>query len=101
MKLDDVKKMNDEGKFDYDYDDNESELSLFARIWNFIRGAFSTIFPFALFIWIAVICTKPEYGYKDNKKIDKNNTPIFRDIPCNKDIYYANTLIYLNKFKDH
>ena len=96
--FDDVKKMNDEGKFDYDYDDNESELSLFARIWNFIRGAFSTIFPFALFIWIAVICTKPEYGYKDNKKIDKNNTPIFRDIPCNKDIYYANTLIYLNKF---
>lgn len=96
--FDDVKNMNDEGKFDYDYDDNESELSLFARIWNFIRGAFSTIFPFALFIWIAVICTKPEYGYKDNKKIDKNNTPMFRDIPCNKDIYYANTLIYLNKF---
>ena len=23
---------------------------------------------------------------------------MFRDIPCNKDIYYANTLIYLNKF---
>jgi len=25
-------------------------------------------------------------------------TPIFRDIPCNKDIYYANTLIRLNDF---
>lgn len=95
--FDDVKNMNDKGKFEYDYDNN-SNLSTFAKIWNFIRGAFSTIFPFALFIWIAVMCTKPEYGYKDNKKIDKNNTPMFRDIPCNKDIYYANTLIYLNKF---
>ena len=38
------------------------------------------------------------YGYKNNKKVDKKNTPMFRDIPCNKDIYYANTLINLNGF---
>ena len=38
------------------------------------------------------------YGYKNNIKIDKNKVPLFRDIPCNKDIYYANSLIKLNKF---
>lgn len=98
--FDDVKNMNDEGKFDYDYDlDNEySNLSTLGKIWYIIKNIISTVFPFALFVWIAIICTKPEFGYKDDKKIDKNNTPMFRDIPCNKDIYYANTLIYLNKF---
>ena len=98
--FDDVKDMNDEGKFEYDYDlDNEySNLSTLGKIWYIIKNIISTVFPFALFVWIAVMCTKPEFGYKDNKKIDKNNTPMFRDIPCNKDIYYANTLIYLNKF---
>lgn len=98
--FDDVKNMNDEGKFDYDYDlDNKySNLSTLGKIWYIIKNIISTVFPFALFVWIAVMCTKPEFGYKDNKKIDKNNTPMFRDIPCNKDIYYANTLIYLNKF---
>lgn len=98
--FDDVKNMNDEGKFDYDYDlDNKySNLSTLGKIWYIIKNIISTVFPFALFVWIAIICTKPEFGYKDDKKIDKNNTPMFRDIPCNKDIYYANTLIYLNKF---
>ena len=38
------------------------------------------------------------YGYINNKKIDKKEVPMFRDIPCNKDIYYANTLIKLNNF---
>ena len=39
-----------------------------------------------------------EYGYINNKKINKKNVLMFRDIPCNKDIYYANTLIKLNNF---
>ena len=38
------------------------------------------------------------YGYKNNKKINKKDTPAFRDIPCNKDIFYANSLIKLNNF---
>lgn len=38
------------------------------------------------------------YGYIDNKKINKREVPIFRDVPCNKDIYYANILIKLNDF---
>ena len=31
-----------------------------------------------------------------NQKIILKDIPNFRDIPCNKDIYYANTLLYLN-----
>ena len=32
----------------------------------------------------------------NNKTIDKANTPLFREIPCNKDMYYANCLVSLN-----
>ena len=35
-------------------------------------------------------------GYKDNKKIIKRKVMSYRDIPCNKDIYYANALVSLN-----
>lgn len=38
------------------------------------------------------------YGYKNNKKIKYKDIPYFRDIPCNKDLYYANALLYLNDF---
>ena len=41
---------------------------------------------------------KAKYGFIDNKTINKSNTPAFREIPCNKDIYYANALIKLNNF---
>lgn len=37
------------------------------------------------------------YGYINNKKINKKEVPYYRDIPCNKDIYYANILVSLNK----
>ena len=43
--------------------------------------------------------TNPQGGYNLTiKKVDKNNTPMFRDIPCNKDVHYANALINLNKY---
>ena len=32
----------------------------------------------------------------DNSNNNYSNIPLFRDIPCNKDIFYANTLLYLN-----
>ena len=35
--------------------------------------------------------------YIGNKKI--KDVPMFREIPCNKDIYYANTLIKLNSLE--
>ena len=36
------------------------------------------------------------YGYKDNKTIKVKDIEMFRDIPCKKDIYYANALLNLN-----
>lgn len=35
------------------------------------------------------------YGYLDNKKINKSNTPYFKDVPCN-DVFYAAGLIGIN-----
>lgn len=39
------------------------------------------------------------YGYINNKVIDLDNVPLFRDIPCDGDIWYAYVLIKLNNFK--
>ena len=99
--FDDVYNMAEDGTFDYDYDNNYEKPSLFERIIDFI----TTMFP----ILIAAILTfigikagiESGYGYVNNKKIDKKNTPMFRDIPCNKDIYYANALVSLNKFTNN
>lgn len=99
--FDDVYNMAEDGTFDYDYDDNYEKPSLFERIIDFI----TTMFP----ILIAAILTfigikagiESGYGYVNNKKIDKKNTPMFRDIPCDKDIYYANALVSLNKFTNN
>lgn len=49
-------------------------------------------------ILVVIICLKNGYGYIGNKKIRIKEVPLFREIPCNKDIYYANALIKLNKF---
>ena len=55
------------------------------------------IFPI-LFIVGIFAASKSGYGYINNKVINKKDAPMFRDIPCNKDIYYANALIKLNSF---
>ena len=76
------------GSFNYDYDKDKSVSIIITLIISF----------FSVFIIIAAIINgiHSGYGYINNKKIDKKNTPMFRDIPCNKDIYYANALISLN-----
>ena len=76
------------GSFNYDYDKDKSVSIIITLIISF----------FSVFIIIAAIINgiHSGYGYINNKKIDKKKTPMFRDIPCNKDIYYANALINLN-----
>ena len=76
------------GSFNYDYDKDKSVSIIITLIISF----------FSVFIIIAAIINgiHSGYGYINNKKIDKKKTPMFRDIPCNKDIYYANALISLN-----
>lgn len=88
--FDDVYNMSLEGSFKYDDKPNIFLLML------------SFIFNILVFIMVGFLISKfiknYKYGYINNKKIDKKNTPYFRDIPCNKDIYYANTLANLNGF---
>ena len=86
----DVYNRAEQGTFDYDYDEEES---------SFLETLFSIIIALAPFIFVVigiVAVSKSGYGYINNKKIDKKETPFFRDIPCNKDIYYSNTLTKLN-----
>lgn len=64
-------------------------------------GIVMSIISFTLPIFIIVIALitakRNGYGYINNKKINKKEVPLFRDIPCNKNICYANTLTSLNK----
>ena len=93
----DVYNLAEAGTFDYDYDIYKDTFDVF----DFIAIIFEIIITFIPILIVTIIGVKaalPKYGYKDNKQIDKKNIPMFREIPCNKDIYYANTLIKLNSF---
>lgn len=88
--FEDVYTMAEQGTYDYNYDEEQS---------GFLENLFGIITVIAPFLFIGlgiVSVSKSGYGYINNKVIDKKETPFFRDIPCNKDIYYANTLTKLN-----
>ena len=93
--FDDVYKVAEEGSFDYDYGNNSSVFEFMSEFFNF---GITFMFPLAIIIFSITKAKTVGYGYINNKTINKNNTPMFREIPCNKDIYYANTLIKLNNF---
>ena len=93
--FDDVLKQAEDGSYEYDYGE---KINFFDRIINLIGIIFELIFPFLIVGIPVIISLNSGYGYKDNKKINKKNVPMFREIPCNKDIYYANALIKLNNF---
>lgn len=84
---------------------SEKKQSLILKIWSILINSIPIIIFIIMFIFASSSIKKNGYGYKDNKKINKKNVLPFRDIPCNKDIYYANTLTKLNnnifsKYKD-
>lgn len=84
-------------EYEYDYDNSTKGSSFrvfFEDLLTFIKG----IFPIAIVIFILVFNISNGYGYAGGKVIYKREVPMFRDIPCNKDIYYANCLISLNNF---
>lgn len=95
--FDDVLNQAKEGTYEYDYSDgyyDDSEWDIFGTIF--------TIIAFLVPVTISGISIAKSigegYGYLNNKTIDKKNVPMIREIPCNKDIYYANTLTMLNNF---
>lgn len=99
--FDDVYNKAEEGTFEYDYDDDGSSNSGFLN--NFFGFIFEIlnvlIIPLVIFFFgFAIHSAGNKYGYKGNKVIDKKNVNNFRDIPCDKNIYYANALIKLNNF---
>ena len=91
----DVYNLAQEDTFSYDY---EKKISIIEKVVSIICYFLIFGIPLLIIIFTTVSVKKNGYGYKDNKKIDKKNVPMFREIPCNKDIYYANTLIKLNNF---
>lgn len=91
-----VKSQADEGSYEHDYSDYGYNNN---TNWDFIVDMIFYFLIFGIPIIVGLIkASGSKYGFKDNKTIDKNNTPMFREIPCNKDIHYANALINLNKF---
>ena len=95
----DVYNLAQKDSFEYDYSDNEYSSNNPLDFINWI----SILFPFALFIVVLLLSTRKvtenKYGYIGNKTINKKEVSMFRDIPCNKDIFYGNILLKLNKFK--
>ena len=85
--------MAQEGSYNYDYGNDDG-----GAIAGIISFLITVVLPIVIMISSAKAVMSSGYGYKDNKVINKKNTPLFRDIPCNKDIYYANSLIALNNF---
>lgn len=102
--FDDVLKVAKEGAYEIDYSDypggnnSNNNKSFFSKFISFILR-FWYIIPIIFGIGgAAKYAYENQYGYKNNKTIDKKNVPFFRDIPCNKDIYFANALVCLNNF---
>lgn len=92
----DVYDMAENDTFDYDYG---AKSSFFENIVSvMITFIINFLLPILLVIFGIRKAVQNGYGYKNNKIIDKKNVSMFRDIPCNKDIYYANALIKLNNF---
>ena len=95
--FDEYLNMANEGSTKYDSTDgNDSSPNILSYIWQGLTYILSFGIPLFIVFAVGSAAIKNGYGYKNNKTIDKKNTPLYRDIPCNKDIYYANTLVKLN-----
>lgn len=95
--FDEYLNMANEGSTKYDNTDgNDSSPNILSYIWQGLTYILSFGIPLFIVFAVGSAAIKNGYGYKNNKTIDKKNTPLYRDIPCNKDIYYANTLVKLN-----
>lgn len=92
--FDDILNQAEKGTFEYNY--NENNIGEIIAI--FISIIMTLVLPIAVTIIVGISVYKNGYSYKNNKKIIKKQVNLFREIPCNKDIYYANALIKLNNF---
>lgn len=89
----DVYEVADNGSYEHNYDDDSENIMDYVSIFIFL-GSFLSLMGTVIGMGVS----NSGYGYLGNKKIDKKNVSMYRDIPCNKDIYYANILVKLNNF---
>ena len=87
--FEDVQKAYSEGTYAYDEMTTKEKIIMAIAGCSFLGG---------MAFLINYIVKRTGYGYIDNKTINKKDTPNFRDIPCDKDIFYANALMKLNSF---
>lgn len=92
--FDEVLNKAEEGSYSYDYGNSSEDNTFIIVIMLLFFGFFIPAGLIQNFSKGSAVQKK--YGYLNNKKIE--DAPFYRDIPCNKDIFYANTLIYLNNF---
>jgi len=76
----------------------EKISNFFSNFLYFMMHSLPIICPIFFIIGLSKGVADNNYGYKNNKEIFRKDVPMFRDIPCNKDIYYANVLIKFNNF---
>ena len=95
--FDDILSLAQEGTFEYDYDDDTTTNNKFGFL-GYIFSILTYLIPFSIIGAVIKTAINSGYGYKNNKEINKKEVPMFRDIPCNKDIFYANALVMLNNF---
>ncbi len=88
--FEEVLNVAEEGSYEYNYN-STSIVDIFGMI-------ISIFVPILVVILSVISVSRSGYGYINNKVINKKEVPMFREIPCNKDIYYANALIKLNNF---
>ena len=86
----------DEGTFEYVYNNSYNSYNNIATTFVFCWAPLVLLVLFAFFSELK----NTKFGYIDNKVINKNNTNFYRDIPCGKDIYYANALARLNSWSN-
>ena len=98
LTFDDVLNRAKQGSHQYDYGSPDEYKFPFFNLIIFLFQILIYLFPFIIAIIAGVALSGPKYGYKDNKKINEDTAPTWREIPCNKDIYYANALIKVNDF---
>ena len=91
--FDDVFNAAEEGTYQYDYGEGSTAGDILATIFSILV---SIVIPFVIVLVAVIAAYNSGYGYKNNKKINEKDINMFRDIPCNKDIYYANALLSLN-----
>lgn len=87
--FEDYLNMANEGAEKYKEKNNSSIMNIILSLLPFLLFT-------GIFIFIAVLANKKKYGYINNKTINKKEVQLIREIPCNKNIYYANTLANLN-----